>query len=192
MAERFKIIVFTSPDYIDREAVKLIRLFDAGVDRIHIRKPDWSSERICSVIRDIPYLYRERLTVHDCFDAAVESGVGGIHLNSRNADPIPGVSVVSKSCHSIDELKDAPRYCYVTLSPIFDSISKAGYRSRFNLDVLEQKIRDKNVIALGGVTPQSFFMLREKGFYGAGLLGYIWEGDFETVLKELSQYIREL
>ena len=74
----------------------------------------------------------------------------------------------------IEELKDIGRYSYVTLSPIFDSISKMGYVSKFRLDELPAALAGKRVVALGGVTPEAFPALREAGFIGAAMLGWLW------------------
>ena len=42
------------------------------------------------------------------------------------------------------------------------------------------------VVALGGVTPDSLELLRQKGFFGAALLGYIWSGDFGKASARLA------
>lgn len=69
-----------------------------------------------------------------------------------------------------------PRYDYVTLSPIFDSISKTGYHSGFDLDEVKCFLTavDVNVIALGGVTEARLPRIREAGFYGAAMLGALF------------------
>lgn len=79
----------------------------------------------------------------------------------------------------------------MTLSPIFDSISKNGYRSAFDLDEIKDMITGRHVTALGGVTPDAFPILREKGFSGAALLGYIWNGDFGYALGTLAEAIKK-
>ena len=43
---------------------------------------------------------------------------------------------MSRSCHSIDELRKCIGLAYATLSPIFDSISKQGYHSAFTGETL--------------------------------------------------------
>lgn len=110
----------------------------------------------------------------------------------------------SISCHSINELLDldnfgrsfADRYYtgqdstiqhsegqypygqfypyYATLSPIFDSISKQGYKAAFNFDELQSALSKLKlpVIALGGVTPEKIPLLTTLGFKGAAMLGH--------------------
>ena len=66
-------------------------------------------------------------------------------------------------------------YDYVFLSPIFDSISKAGYKSSFTEEMLKDAsskgIIDKKVVALGGVTLDMIPYLKELNFGGAAMMG---------------------
>lgn len=99
---------------------------------------------------------------------------------------------MTRSCHTLQEIRNADGFEYQTLSPVFDSISKQGYYSCFDINALSGEIAGKNVIALGGITPEHFLLLREKGFMGAALLGYIWNGDFSSSLEELAVAIKNI
>ena len=85
---------------------------------------------------------------------------------------------VSGSCHSFEEVLEA-RFCdYVFLSPIFDSISKAGYKQGFTSEQLqdakERMIINERVIALGGITADNIYIVRAYGFGGVAVLGSLW------------------
>lgn len=87
---------------------------------------------------------------------------------------------VSRSCHSLDEVARSKERCsYVTLSPIFNSISKQGYNAAFSQEELvrarELKIIDQKVVALGGIGQENIARIRELGFGGAAVLGTIWK-----------------
>lgn len=187
MAEKFITIVITSPDAVAGEAEKISRLLDSGVDFVHIRKPDRTLQEVRRLIEDIPYRHRIRLRLHGHFALLDEMNLAGVHINSRCPKAPLNAATVSKSCHSLDELEEIGRYAYVTLSPIFDSISKSGYTSRFNIGEIAPAISGKKVVALGGVTPGHIKGLRDAGFFGAALLGYIWDGDFEEKLNHLKE-----
>lgn len=177
MTEGLFIIAITSPDDIPDEAMRICRILESGdADMVHIRKPEWDYGRTRSLIERIPFSFYDRIKLHDHFEIVKELGLCGIHLNSRNPEPTPGAKSVSRSFHSIDQLDMAKHYDYVTLSPIFDSISKIGYKSSFNLAELKEKLEDKRVIALGGVTPEKFPLIKDTGFFGAAMLGYFWRG----------------
>ena len=67
---------------------------------------------------------------------------------------------------------------YVTLSPVYPSISKPGYESQVNL-IAEVRAADKTalppLIALGGVTFEKLDELRNAGFAGAAMLGALYK-----------------
>lgn len=197
-----KYIVITSPGHIEAEADKITALINNGVEFVHLRKPGADREQMLRLIESIPAKYLRQLTLHDHYDLCEETGIGGIHLNQRNLllpsttkimAEASGKLRISRSLHSIEEITqtDAEDYHYRTLSPIFDSISKAGYSSAFHLKDIVQDIREKQIVALGGVTPAHHKILEETGFWGAALLGYIWGEDFHTALAQLAKSIRE-
>lgn len=191
--ENFKVIVITSPGTVEGEAEKIARLLEAGVDYVHIRKPDWSARDVLTLVEDIPYRLRRRLKLHGHFQLLDGITLGGVHLNGRNPSAPATAHAVSKSCHTLDEVEKAAEDCYeyVTLSPIFDSISKPGYSAGFDLGTIADKIRGKKVVALGGVTPAQFLSLRQQEFAGAALLGYVWNGNFESALADLRASLHE-
>lgn len=83
-------------------------------------------------------------------------------------------------------------YCF--LSPIFDSISKSGYRAAFDCSTLAAALATtlaaRKVIALGGVTAGHLPELAGLGFKGAAFLGAIWQGtDFNTIEKNINEIV---
>ena len=184
-----RIIVISAPDFLPGEAEAVTALLEAGAWRVHVRKPAAGSDSIARLLEHIPAALYSRISLHDHHELAARFGVGGVHLNSRNP----------RSCHSIAELSQYSSVCdYMFLSPIFDSISKSGYASRFSLEEIRRRIvagsdvatarmdvmsSDGNcrsvdwgrVFALGGVCPDNIRLLEEAGFGGAAVLGYIWE-----------------
>jgi thiamine-phosphate pyrophosphorylase len=76
-----------------------------------------------------------------------------------------------EACHA--------NYEYAFLSPVFDSISKADYRGKYDLRELKVILRKKEekIIALGGVDEDKIDALKDAGFAGIALLGAIWQSD---------------
>lgn len=161
-------------DPLRAEAEAICRLLRRGWWRVHIRKPGLPADALRQLLSLIPQHFRSRLSIHDHFPLAEEYGLGGIHLNSRNPS-VPAVwkGLVSLSCHSLEEMRANRGLDYVTLSPIFDSISKPGYASRFSLPALREENLE-NVFALGGVTFSRLHELEEAGFGGAAMLSEAW------------------
>ncbi|MDR2731658.1 MAG: thiamine phosphate synthase [Fibromonadaceae bacterium] len=98
------------------------------------------------------------------------------------------------SAHSFGELeKIEADICF--LSPVFDSISKFGYKSKFGKQELRDGIaawREHNhtplLFALGGVEAGNLAELAELGFDGAAVLGAVWHnpdpvGAWEEILS---------
>ena len=175
-------IVITRPDFFDAEAQQIIRHLHSGrVDFVHIRKPGASRDAVERLIRQIPSELYNRLVLHDHHDLAQEYHLHGVHLNSRNPHPPRDwQGAVSCSCHSIDELAERKEpFAYMSLSPIFDSISKQGYQSAFTREQLlqahRQGIIDNRVMALGGVTFDKIENVKQMGFGGAMILGDAWK-----------------
>lgn len=174
------IIVITLPEYIDGEAERIVQLL-CRVDLIHLRKPGSIIERLEQLINEIPTEYHNRLVLHDHHSLAVKYNLFGVHLNSRN--PMPPVGwggSISRSCHTLDELMEWKDRCnYLSLSPIYDSISKQGYMSAFSHEMIRKAaaegIIDRKVLALGGVTFNKIEEVRDLGFGGAMILGDAWK-----------------
>lgn len=174
-AEKWRSIVITHPDYYEDEDEAIIRLLEAGLT-VHVRKPTWDADRLAALLLKIPPYLHPQMRLHSHFELLDEFPMlGGVHLNSRWPQAPQAARNVSRSCHTLEELADADRYEYVFLSPIFDSISKDGYTSRFDLSTLAPHLRGRRVIALGGVRPQDFRRLQQAGFTGAAVLGYMWQ-----------------
>jgi thiamine monophosphate synthase len=86
---------------------------------------------------------------------------------------------ISRSCHSFEEIKEWKDRCnYLSLSPIYDSISKQGYLSAFSREQIEKAVAegiiDNKVLALGGVTFDKVEEVERLGFGGAMVLGDAW------------------
>lgn len=175
-------IVITLPTFFDGEAAQIVRLLHSHVDLIHIRKPNASLEETERLILAVPPQWRNRLVLHDHHCLAMKHHLHGIHLNSRNPTaPEHFPLSVSKSCHSLEEVREQKDlFDYVSLSPIFDSISKQGYHAAFTKEQLlqarAQGIIDAKVMALGGITFSRIAEVEAMGFGGAMILGDAWRG----------------
>lgn len=175
-------IIITLPYFFEGEAQKIASFLEDGIaDLVHIRKLGESEADVELLIKQIPQHYRSRLVIHDHHQLAVKYALYGIHLNSRfPVAPEVWQGSISRSCHSLEELKAWKDRCnYLSLSPIFDSISKKGYMSAFSeeqiLRARQEGIIDQKVVALGGVTFSKLKKVKEMGFGGAMILGDAWK-----------------
>lgn len=185
-------IVITLPNFFDGEAEQIVQFLHSSIDLIHIRKPQAMADELEKLLQEIPAQYYNRLVLHDHHELAAKYHLYGIHLNSRN--PLPPKSwkgSVSRSCHSLEEVKEWKKICdYVSLSPIFDSISKQGYHAAFSKEELarakEEGIIDHKVLALGGVTFNHIDDVLRMGFGGGMILGDAWKKKQQAVALSIA------
>lgn len=186
-------IAITREEFFPSEAEAVALLLDGGFARVHLRKPAATEQQMRALIERLPSRLYDRLTLHDRHELAAEYGLGGVHLNGRNPQPPHDFrGTVSRSCHSLEELRCCRTEDYLFLSPIYDSLSKAGYHAAFSTDTLrraaDEGIIDRRVVALGGVTPARIPELAALGFGGAAFLGYIWgDGSLRTIERNLKE-----
>lgn len=169
--------IYITPEEIsDHETAKVIKVLDAGWHMVHLRHPSASLRDMQRLIESIPMRYHRRLRIHGHFELVTEFNLGGLHLNRRCPTAPPYYSgPISRSCHTIDEVRASTDCDYVTLSPVFDSISKQGYKAAFSHRQLIElnEIPSPRVIALGGVTPQLAEELSRYNFSGYAVKGAI-------------------
>jgi len=176
-----KLIVITLPEFFAKEAYFIDLLFDNGLETLHLRKPESDKTQFENLIKSINPNNWNKIVTHDHFQLAEKYNLKGVHLNKRNhVTPENYKGTISKSLHSADELRtEKHKYNYVSLSPIFNSVSKKNYNSKFTeKELLELKYKgliDEKVYALGGITAQNINLLKDFGFGGAMVLGSIWQ-----------------
>lgn len=179
----FQLIVITAPDTSANEVKYIHQFFDAGLKTLHIRKPGYTKDQLRNFIARIEKKYHKRLVLHSHYDLASEFRIKGIHLTEiTRKKTLPRAydakkHTISASFHFLNHISLSRRdYSYVFLSPVYDSISKRGYKSQFEAAELKQFLaRHNNIVALGGVSKATIKNIIDAGFAGAATLGYIWE-----------------
>lgn len=176
-------VAITLPRIFENEARTLAVLAAETDGIIHIRKPEAPSEALRLLLGELRSSGADmrRFTLHYDEPLAREFGLGGVHLRETEAERIPaGELRRSASCHDWDEaLRCAQKFDYVFLSPLFDSVSKQGYRSRIDIGEASARLRGHagTVVALGGIAPATIARSRQAGFDGAAALGAVWHTD---------------
>ena len=183
-------ILITLPRILKNEAETLAALCGAGVSVIHIRKPEASEPEIEELLKTLQALGADmsRLTIHYNEPLARKYGLGGVHL--RIEELLAGAGEgLRRSCsaHGWTEAERAATDAdYVFLSPLFDSISKPGYRSAIDPAEAAERLRRRKgrIVALGGIRPANIARVRRIGFDGAAVLGAAWSADEKAVNTE--------
>ena len=79
-----KWIVITSPDALPGEVSFIERLFDHGLDLLHLRKPEADEATYAHLLEAIPEQWHSRIVLHDHFQLTARFALHGVHLNRRN------------------------------------------------------------------------------------------------------------
>lgn len=188
-----ELIVVSAPKKRDGEAGEVIRMFEAGLERFHLRKPGASKKYIKEFIEQIPVKYRNRIVIHSNHRYAWKYKLGGIHISKKHRKNKFRLRlrltwyrmrnqsfIITRSCHKLADLSHRyPFYSYVLLSPVFDSISVNDFAGGFSQRGLSASLEksDIRVFAMGGVEPGNFQTIADLGFSGAAVLGYIWSSN---------------
>jgi thiamine monophosphate synthase len=186
-----KLIVISPPENLNEEKQILPSLFAEGLEKFHVRKPQFSKSEIESYISEIPAVYHPRLVIHGLPELQKSYSTGGLHLKNLTERNIYSGISVSCSVHTFEEAENYASLCtYMFLSPVFDSISKEGYRSAFEPEQLKLFLKKykaagnkAELFALGGITAENIRKAAETGFDGAAALGFIWNNPAQAVEK---------
>lgn len=191
----------TKSTFFVEEDKILTTLFEAGLENLHLYKPGSEpifSERLLTLLPDD---YYGKITVHDHFYLKEEFKLKGIHLNNCQAEiPYGYRGNVSRTCHSISELKEAKKNSnYVFLKTLFDSQSNPADKSTLSIEELKEASRkgliDKKVYALGGMNLDNISIAKSLGFGGVVICGDLWNRfDIQNELdyKDLLNHFEKL
>jgi thiamine-phosphate pyrophosphorylase len=176
----FSLLVITPETNRPQEIKIIISLFNCGLKILHVRKPTFTEDELRNYLKEIPKQFYNKIIIHSHYKLAKEFSLKGIHLTekARKSKRInSSLKIISASFHSVEDvLKSRRNYKYIFLSPVFNSISKQGYKSNFNLEELEPFLKKrKNIVALGGINTKNIKSIKQAGFAGAAILGCVWK-----------------
>lgn len=173
--------IVTLPGFVRNEEA-LIRQFLAYPDVIvHIRKPRLESKETRRLVDCFTTVEKKQLVLHSCQDLCQEWGLDRVHYPSSVRDEglaalgLDNSTYLSTSTHSWVEFNTLDnRYHAAFISPVFSSISKAGYQKNEQLYQIDKRTNFSTaLIALGGISKENIHSLKS-GFDDAALCGAIW------------------
>jgi thiamine monophosphate synthase len=202
--DSFLLAVISLPGCFDGECDILEGMLEAGLQKLHLRKPGASDAERAALLERLAPRWASRLVWHGSRERAVRYGIPQIHGSVDFADglgrsgggrfvgladgggpgrgtvggggAVGGEPAISTSVHSWLEMKALPAgLAYAFISPLFDSISKQGYGA--NPALLQQPAGDLPCmpIGLGGIGAGTIGEMIRTGWKGAAVLGWIWE-----------------
>ncbi len=190
-------ILISGASIRDGEASLLVDLFEIGLQRLHLRKPDCQPSQVAGLLNKIPQAYHNRIVIHRFPELLKDFTLAGYH-HYAGESLIDCQGTRSRSLHRLDELKDLKEpidYCF--FGPVYESISKKGYVPKVSLPELgsilynqkKAKAKKPMIFALGGVRRRKIPELFNLGFDGVTLLGSIWGKKDPVAAFERYQFI---
>lgn len=195
-----KLIVISDPLYFEGEGALINQLFESGLAVFHLRKPGSGKMDYARLLREIEPRFLERIALHQFHELTAEfPGIKRLHypealrkamMASHQAFPFQGY-ILSSSVHDLDALQELADFDYAFYGPVFDSLSKPGYRGTLRSDFTLPAQPLVQLIALGGITADKVDRVKNMGFAGMAVLGAIWT-DKTRVLQHFKLLADEL
>ena len=182
------IIVLSHPEEIENESSIINQLFEAGLPIFHLRKPNTTEQEVKTMLEQIKPEYRERVVLNQFYHLSEEFGIHRFHFSTDRRNKGEHTNwkkegnVLSTSTHSEAELNNIEAFDYAFLSPVFESITKPGYKNEA-LQFTASPLRKQKIIALGGINADHCAELKERGFDGIGILGAIWQSEHPVAVS---------
>lgn len=195
------LLIITHPEHLPNETQLWQQLLHAGADIILLRKPQWPPEAYAQALEQTSPDCYPKIMVAGHWELYQRFGLMGVHLSEQLREQTDAQLIaeyrrqgcrVSTGIHNVAALPLAGNeWDYLLLSPVFDSISKPGYRGQLSPDFkLQKNGSTAKVLALGGVDSTNAAQAKQMGFDGLALLGAIWQTP-ATAVQQL-QHIKSI
>ncbi|MFI3321710.1 MAG: thiamine phosphate synthase [Rikenellaceae bacterium] len=207
LAVEFNGIIVITPEKSYFGEHKVIEHITNSGSLLHIRKPKMDRSELSLYLEGISQsTKRENISIHYNLPLALKFALGGCHIRYNELlDALTTLKTTntnqnlrfSCSLHSFKEAKEVEKedFDYYFLSPIFDSISKKGYKSGFETSELLQFLeKSRKAVALGGISLQNLGYLSD--FYSIALIGAVWsikddKLDVEQTIKNFDKILEK-
>lgn len=201
----FLLVGITPEPFLPAQQKLVNRLFQQGLDYLYIRSRENDGAAWEQVLEQIDPLYFSRLLLPA--NAPADAAGEGFVRHHREAERLSGQALAtepgkrySTSIHRLENLPElAGRYSLVFYSPVFTSISKAGYKPQTTWEVLEKQLASlpqqeggPALLGLGGIHAANVDRVQGAGFAGAAVLGALWQAASpERGLAEIQARVRK-
>lgn len=195
-----KLILISPSKKHDSEIGILLNMFEQGLQTYHVRKKNFSTRTLKNYLEEIPAKYHNRIVIHSHHELALKFNLKGIYISrahKRSAIKLwfwkkwlklrRSNLEISTTLRSIEDVMDyIPRYDYIFLAPVFDSLS-GNFQSAFSDYNLKPALKNTRyrVMARGGVSVSTIQKAHDLGFGGVAFYTSIWKAP--NPLQEFNQ-----
>ena len=185
------LVVISYPTAIADEANIINALFEAGLEILHLRKPEAHVDDLRELIEKISPQFHHQIALHQHHEMAGDFGMNRLHfteakrkeMSEEELTALKANTILSTSIHQTEAYNTlSSSFEYTFFGTVFNSISKQGYTSTLNDDfIFPVKKNHPKVIAIGGIDATNIQKVRDMKFDGIAALGTIWQKPEESI-----------
>jgi thiamine-phosphate pyrophosphorylase len=203
-----KLVVITPSRDVTDEHTLVTKMFESGLNTLHLRKPRFSTRQMSDYIRQIPAHFHNRIVIHSHHKLALKFRLRGIHLSRAHLSDnwrywftrMRLRLKFEKTCKSrsyslMQQVYNTEQHTfdYYLIGTMFNNMTNELY-SGFYADgvIAANKNSGKKLVARGGTSAATIGRAIGYGFYGIAFNSYIWNADspYENFLKVLEEFKR--
>ncbi len=194
------LILITPENDVPNEIELLNSFFEAGLEILHLRKPNKNYAQHMAYISAIDEACHNKIVLHYQHELAEDFMLKGVHIQEAPRLDFGedfGLYVtrfttqgydVSTSFHNPSDIMLYAQIplIYNLLSPVFTAISQPGMEGKaFDVSAITLP-----VIGMGGVHANNIDEVKNLGYTGVGVLGGVWNA--ENPLESMKNLINEV
>ena len=167
----------TQPTFFVEENKIIERLFESGLDMLHLYKPDSSPMYAERLLTLLPDNYYNNIVVHEHYYLKEEYKLHGIHIdNADNVSPTGLKGHISRTCSDLSMLKSMKSISnYVFLNNVFTTGETQPAFTQEQLKAAQKHgLIDRHVYAMGGVSLDKIRAAKDMGFGGVVVCDDLW------------------
>jgi thiamine-phosphate pyrophosphorylase len=200
-----KLMVITASRDVADETSLVTKMFESGLNTLHLRKPAYSTRQMSEYIRQIPAHFHSRIVIHSHHNLALKYRLKGIHLTRSHLHGkwkymwlrmrlrmTFSKLIKSRSYTRLQQVyePEVRDFDYFFLGTMFNNMTNDLYSGFYEDAVRAANANSgKKLVARGGVTLASIVKAHNYGFDGLAFNSYIWKSDkpftiFHRILDE--------
>lgn len=196
------LVIFSSSDKFTSEVYIINVLFKNGLKTLHLKKPNFSKNKLKNYISKIDKKYHNRIIIHSHYSLSLKFNLKGIHISKLLLGKKIKYRLITNFYKLLDKnfiftrtftkkddlSKISPIFSYVFLAPIYTKQENKARNYNFEKSYLKNIIHDSSIdiYARGGINIDDFKELNNLNFKGISLLKTIWYNKTQPLDEFLS------
>lgn len=195
-----QLIVLSPPEFRPHEPELVCRMFEAGLEYYHLRKPEFTLAQTEAYLKAIPREFHPHIVLHYQFGLLQSFGLKGIHFNSANVLNISDYFALgglrSFSPSDLDDLLPLYRKIdYAFLRPVFTrGTLQQGSDEHSTLAFYLARHAGPRLVAMGLGPNCTLHAIQRLGYWGVAVQHELWQSSLtaQDVLSRLKHLLQTL